>query len=793
MATLTFTAAPTTYVGSSIRRREDPRLITGRGMYVDDVAVTGCAEVVFIRSPHAHARIRAIDADRARSASGVLAVITGPDIASSMQPVPCIWTIPDMKAPTRRAIAIDKVRFVGDIVAAVVGTTEAAVRDAAELVEVDYEVLPAVTDQDAAMQADAPLLHDDVPGNVAFTWELSGGDQSVFETPEVRIPLRLVNQRLISNFMETRGVLAQWNAATRELTVWSSTQIPHLVRLELARVLGVAENTLRVIAPEVGGGFGSKQNFYPEEMLVSALSMRLNRPVKWIEGRSEHYVATTHGRAHIQDAELVGRRDGTILGLRVDTRANLGAYFSMFAPAVPTGLFGLMLCGAYRTPTISCRVNAVLTNTTTVDAYRGAGRPEATHLVERLVDMFAVEIGMDPAQVRRKNFVQPDQFPHTTATGVIYDSGDYETALDKALEMVGYAQLRQEQAAARAQGRLLGIGMSSFVEICGAGPSAILGGAGAGIGFWEAGTVRVLPTGKATVYTGSSPHGQGHETTFAQIAADHLGIAVEDIDVVHGDTAKVPFGVGTFASRSAAVGGTAVAMSARKVREKATKIAAHLLEAAEGDLELAAGVFSVRGAPGRSVAWTDVALQAFLAHRLPPGLEPGLEASTFFDPPNFTWPFGSHVCVTEVDPETGKVKILRYIAVDDCGTVINPMIADGQVHGGITQGLGQALYEGAEYDDGGQLLTGSMLDYVVPTSEQAPMYETAHTYTPSPTNLLGVKGIGEAGTIAASPAIVNSVVDALSHLGIRHLDMPLKPERVWRAIQAARHTEGRGV
>jgi carbon-monoxide dehydrogenase large subunit len=779
------TATTATYIGSSIRRREDPRLITGRATYVNDIAAVGCTEVIFVRSPHAHARIKRIDTTQASASPDVLAVVIGSDLAASMQPVPCIWTIPDMKAPTRRAITSDKVRFVGDIVAAVVAATQAAARDAAELVEVDYEVLPSVTDQDAALQAGAPQIHDDVPGNTAFTWDLSGGDQSVFDTAEVRVPLRLVNQRLVSNFMETRGVLAQWNAPTNELTVWSSTQIPHLVRLELSRVLGVPESTLRVIAPEVGGGFGSKQNFYPEEMIVAALAMRVNRPVRWIEDRAEHYVATTHGRAHVQDAELVGQRDGTILGLRVNARANLGAYFSMFAPAVPTGLFGLMLCGAYRTPTIACHVNGVLTNTTTVDAYRGAGRPEATHLVERLVDMFAVEIGMDPAEVRRKNFVRPEQFPHTTATGMTYDSGEYAVALDHALEVVGYAQLRREQAEARRQGRLLGIGLCSFVEICGAGPSAALGGAGAGIGFWEAGTVRVLPTGKATVYTGSSAHGQGHETTFAQIAADQLQLPIEDIDVVHGDTAKVPFGIGTFASRSAAVGGTAVVLSAQKVRDKAIKIAAHLLETSPDDIELAPGVFRVRGAPGRSVSWADVGLQSFLAHRLPAGLEPGLEASTFFDPPNFTWPFGTHVCVTEVDPETGQVKILRYVAVDDCGTVINPLIADGQVHGGITQGLGQALYEGAEYDDSGQLLTGSMLDYVVPTSEQTPSYETSHTYTPSPVNPLGVKGIGEAGTIAASAAVVNSVVDALAHLGVRHLDMPLRPERVWRAMHTA--------
>ena len=783
MAVMTPTATPGTYIGASIRRREDPRLMTGRATYVNDIVAPGCAQVVFVRSPHAHARIRRIDTSAAQGAADVIAVLTGADLESSMQPVPCIWTLPNMKAPTRRAITLDKARFVGDIVAAVVGASESAARDAAELVDVEYDVLPCVTDQDAALQPGAPQLHDNVPGNAAFTWDLAGGDQSVFDTAEVKVPLRLVNQRLVSNFMETRGVLAQWNALTGELTVWSSTQIPHLVRLELARVLGVPENTLRVIAPEVGGGFGAKQNFYPEEMIVAALSMRLNQPVKWIEARSEHYVATTHGRDHIQDAELVGSRDGTILGLRVDARANLGAYFSMFAPIVPTGLFGLMLCGAYRTPAISCRVTGVLTNTTTVDAYRGAGRPEATHLVERLVDMFAAEIGMDPAEVRRRNFPRPDQFPYTTATGVTYDSGDYATALDKALEAVGYQQLRQEQARARAQGRLMGIGICSFVEVCGAGPSAALGAAGAGIGFWEAGTVRVLPTGKVTVYTGSSPHGQGHETTFAQVAADQLRVPVEDIDVVHGDTAKVPFGIGTFASRSAAVGGTAVAMSAGKVRDKAVRIAAHLLEAAPEDIELESGAFSVRGAPGRSVTWSDVGLQAFLAHRLPAGMEPGLEASTFYDPSNFTWPFGTHVCVTEVDPQTGQLKVLRYVAVDDCGTVINPMIADGQVHGGITQGLGQALYEGAEYDANGQLLTGSMLDYVVATSEQAPTYETSHTFTPSPVNPLGVKGIGEAGTIAASPAVVNSVVDALSHLGVRHLDMPLKPERVWRAMQ----------
>jgi carbon-monoxide dehydrogenase large subunit len=778
------------YIGSSIKRREDPRLLTGRATYVDDLTLPDTLAVVFVRSPYAHARIKGINTVAARALPGVVTVVTGADVEGSMQPVPIIFRLLDMKAPTRRAITIDKARFVGDIVAAVVAESRAVAEDAAELVEVDYEPLPAVTNQEAAMQPGAPLLHDDVPQNTAFTWTLTGGDQSVFDAAEVKVQVRLVNQRLVSNFMETRGVLAQWQPITGELTVWTSTQIPHLVRLQLTRALSVPEHKIRVIAPEVGGGFGSKQNFYPEEMIIPVLAMRLNRPVKWIEERREHYLATTQGRDHIQDAELVGSSDGRIAGVRVTSHANLGAYFSMFAPVVPTFLFGLMLSGVYKIPSIFCQVHGVLTNTTTVDAYRGAGRPEATHLVERLVDMFAAEIGMDPVEVRRKNFIQPDEFPYTTATGVSYDSGDYEAALDKALEMAGYEQLRQEQAAARSTGRLLGIGICSFVETCGAAPSQVFGAIGAQLGGWEACTMRVLPSGKVTVYTGSSPHGQGHETTFAQITADQFGIPLEDIEIVHGDTAQVQFGIGTFASRSAAVGGTAIFLSAQKVKDKAIKIAAHLFEASADDVVLENGQFRVRGVPERSIGWNDVALQSFLAHNYPAGLEPGLDATTLFDPPNFTWPFGTHICVTEVDPETGQVQVLRYVAVDDCGNLINPMIADGQVQGGITQGLGQALYEGVEYDENGQMLTGSLLDYTVPNATQTPAYETAHTITPTPVNPLGIKGIGEAGTIAASAAVVNSVVDALSPLGIRHLDMPLKSERVWRAIQTARQQQG---
>ncbi len=777
-------------LGSAIKRREDPKLMTGASNFVDDMHVAGMVEVALVRSPHAHARIQRINMSRAQAVEGVIAVLTGADLEGVMRPVPCIWTLPDMKAPTRKAITSDKARFAGDIVAAVVATDLAVAEDAADLVQVDYEVLPAVVDQEAAMLPGAPLLHDDVPGNTAFSWKLEAGDQSVFDTAPVKARVRLVNQRLIPNSMEGRGVLAQWSPVGRDLTVWTSTQIPHLVRLQLCRVLDLPEQKVRVIAPDVGGGFGAKQNFYPEEMLTASLAIRLRRPVKWVEQRRENFVATTHGRDHIQDAEIVGQRDGTITGIRVTSRANLGAYFSMFAPAVPTGLFGLMLSGAYRLPTVSCQVYGVLTNTTTVDAYRGAGRPEAAHLVERLVDLFAAELGMDPVELRRKNFIGPGDFPYTTVTGVTYDSGNYAGALDKALEMADYRELRRRQTEARQAGRLMGIGVCSFVEICGIAPSQVLGAAGGGLGGWESSTVRVSPLGKVTVLTGSSPHGQGHETAFAQIVADEFGIPMDDVEVVHGDTAQVPLGIGTFGSRSAAVGGSALVVSARKIKDKAVKIAAHLMEAAPADVEFQDGRFQVRGVPGRSTTWSDVSLQAFLAHSFPPGLEPGLEATTFFDPSNFTWPFGTHICVTEVDPESGRVTVLRYVAVDDCGNLINPLIVDGQVHGGITQGLAQALYEGAEYDTNGQLLTGSMMEYAIPKAAQTPAFETAHTITPSPVNPLGVKGIGEAGTIAASAAVVNSVVDALAHLGVRHLDMPLKSERVWQAIQVAKAKRG---
>jgi carbon-monoxide dehydrogenase large subunit len=552
-----------------------------------------------------------------------------------------------------------------------------------------------------------------------------------------------------------------------------------------ALVTGVAEHRIRVIAPEVGGGFGSKLYLYAEELIVSALARSLNQPCKWIETRSEAYLATTHGRDHIQDIEIACTAEGVITGLKVVCYANMGAYHSLFAPGIPTILFGLMLSGQYRIPAVDCKVYGVLTNTTPVDAYRGAGRPEATHLIERIVDIVADEIHVDPAEVRRRNFVQPEQFPYTTSTGVIYDSGNYAPALDKALAIVDYAGFRQRQAAARSQGKLLGIGMSTYIEICGLAPSKILGAVGGGAGGWESAAVRVHPSGKVTVFTGSSSHGQGHETSFAQIVADDLGVAFDDVEVVHGDTHRVQMGIGTFGSRSMAVGGAAVKLATGKIVEKARKVAAHLLEVAESDLDFANGVFRVKGAPERSKTIQDVALMAFLAHNWPDGLEPGLEEQSFYDPSNFTWPFGAHIAIVEIDAETGKVQLTRYVAVDDCGNVINPLLADGQVHGGITQGAAQALFEGAIYDDQGQLLTGSMMDYTVPRASELPTYETAHTVTPSPVNPLGVKGIGEAGTIASSAAVINAVVDALAHLGVRHVDMPVRSERIWRIVQGA--------
>jgi aerobic carbon-monoxide dehydrogenase large subunit len=774
----------TQLVGSRIKRREDPRLIMGRATYVDDIQIPRMTYAAILRSPYAHARILSTNVDKAKALPGVVTVLTGADLQGKN--VPCGWTLPDMKVAPHPALAVGKVRYTGDAVAVVVAEERDIARDALDLIEVDYEPLPVVVDAEKAIQPGAPQLHEEVPQNTTFVWKVAGGDaEKAFREAEVVVKERIVNQRLIPNAIEPRGMVAQYNPGSGDLTLWTATQIPHLVRLLLSMVMGLPEQKIRVIAPEIGGGFGSKLYLYPEEVIVATLAKTTGRPVKWIEERRENYVATTHGRDHVQYVEVAAKRDGTITGLRVKCIANMGAYLSTFAPGIPTILFGLMLSGNYRIPNIFCEVTGVHTNTTLVDAYRGAGRPEATYLVERAVDLTARELGLDPAEVRRRNFVPANAFPHTTATGVTYDSGNYQPTLERALEIVGYQQLRQEQERLRKEGKYLGIGVTTYVEICGMAPSQVLGAVGAGAGGWESATVRVHPTGKVTVYSGASSHGQGHETAFAQIVGDGLGVPFEDVEVVHGDTAQVQFGIGTFGSRSAAVGGMAAVMSVNKIEEKAKKIAAFLLEAAEADLVFEGGQFFVKGTPGRGITIQQVALAAYVPHKYPTGLEPGLEATSFYDPSNFTWPFGSHVAVVEVDPETGIIKLRRYIAVDDCGRVINPLLVDGQIHGGLAQGIAQALFEEAVYDENGQLISGSLMDYAVPKADDLLNFELDRTETPSPVNALGVKGVGEAGTIASSAAIVNAVVDALAPFGVKHLDMPLKPERVWQAIQQA--------
>ncbi len=773
-----------TAIGDSIKRREDPRLITGKGTYVDDVRLVGMLHLALARSPHAHARITNVDTSAALDVEGVVGVYTGADLHEQLGSLICGWVVPDTKEVPHPPIAIDKVNTVGDVVAAVVADDPRTAADAAELVVVDYDVLDAVVDMEAGVQDGAAQIHEDAPNNIAFEWEVGGGDYDAAAAgAEVRVSERIVNQRLIPNPMEPRGVVADFNAGTNQLTVYTSTQIPHLVRLLLALVTGHPEHQIRVIAPDVGGGFGCKLYLYAEEVIAGMIAKNLGQPVKWIEGRQENFLATTHGRDHVGQMEIVGDSEGNVTGLSTDLYANMGAYLSTFAPAIPTYLFGLMLVGPYTIDNIHCKVTGVFTNTTPVDAYRGAGRPEATYLVERMMDRYAAEIGMDPAEVRRKNLIPPFEDGHEVATTVIYDSGNYEAGLDRALELVGYDDFRKEQAAAREQGRYLGIGLSTYVEICGMAPSAVAYTLGARAGVWESALVRVHPTGKVTVFSGSSGHGQGHHTTFAQLAAAELGVAVEDVEVVQGDTDKVQMGTGTFGSRSAVCGGNAIHMSIEKIQDKAKRIAANLLEAAPEDIVNENGQYFVQGAPANAKTFQEVALAAYWYESLPEGTEPGLEAVSIFDPQNFTWPFGTHIAVVEVDGDTGEVELQKYVALDDVGNVINPMIVEGMVHGGVAQGVGQALQEEAIYDDSGQLLTGSMMDYALPTAEDIPSIITDRTETPSPTNPLGVKGAGETGTIAASPAVMNAVIDALSPFGVKHMNMPAKPEKVWRAMQ----------
>src|SRR5882672_9358443 len=790
------------YVGKRIKRTEDPRLIKGLAHYVDDIGLPGTLHVAFVRSIYAHARISGIDTTEAMKAPGVVAVYTGKDIAK-VGPVPCAAALPDLKVPDYRVLATGKALFVGHPIAAVVATDKYAARDAVDLISVDYEELPPAIDVEAAAQGGA-VIHEKFGDNIAYKLTSGEGDiDAALGSADRIVTQKMVHQRLAPIAMEGRGVLARYFPGEEELTVWSSTQIPHLLRTQLAIMIGIPENKLRVITPEVGGGFGSKLNVYAEEALLGWISMQLGKPVKWIEGRRENIQATIHGRGQVGYVEIGCKKDGTITGLRYNVFADLGAYHQLLTPAIPT-LTGLMLSGAYKIPAIQMNVTGVFTNKMSTDAYRGAGRPEATYVVERAMDIVAAELKKDPVEVRRKNFPAANEFPFHTATGLDYDSGNYEAALNKAQGIIGYAALREEQKKAREEGRLLGIGVSTYVEICALGPSQAMPAGG-----WESATVRIEPTGKVTVLTGASPHGQGQETSFAQIAADELGVDLNDVTVIHGDTGVVQYGIGTFGSRATAVGGTAVLVAIQKLKEKAGKIAAHLLKVDVSSLTFAGGCYScapaatgksepvvpVGEAPAgalpkpetegkSSLTIQEVALAAHVAKDLPPDTEPGLSATYFFEPKNFTFPFGTHIVVVEIDRETGDIKFLRYVAVDDCGKVINPMLVDGQVQGGIVQSIGQALYEEVVYDAQGQLVTGSLMDYAIPRATNVPWLELDRTETPSPVNPLGVKGVGEAGTIGATPAIVGAIVDALAPFGVKHLDMPVKPEAIWRIINA---------
>jgi len=777
---------PASPIGQPLRRREDARFLTGAGQYTDDVVLPGQTFGVFVRSPYAHARIKSIDTSAAQAAPGVLAIFTGADLADAkVGGLPCGWLIHSqdgspMKEPPHPVLAQGKVRHVGDQLALVVAETLLQAKDAAELVAVDYEELPAVVDVATAAGA-APAVHDDVPGNVCYDW--SHGDKAAVDAAFARAArvtkLEFANNRLIPNAIEPRAANAQYTRHDDSYTLWVANQNPHVERLLMtAFVLGLPESRVRVIAPDVGGGFGSKIFLYPEETALVWASKRVGRPIKWTAERSESFLTDAHGRDHVTTAELAMNEQGDFLAMRVKTTANMGAYLSTFASSVPTILYATLLAGQYRTPAIHAQVTAVFTNTAPVDAYRGAGRPEATYVVERLVETAARDLGMSPVDIRRRNFIT--EFPYATPVGLTYDTGNYAAHLDRALELADVAGFAARRDQSRAAGKLRGLGYSCYIEACGLAPSNIAGALGARAGLFEAGEVRVHPTGTVTVFTGSHSHGQGHETTFAQVVAARLGIPVENVEIVHGDTGRVPFGMGTYGSRSLSVGGTAIVKAVDKVIAKGRKIAAHLLEAADTDIEFENGEFKVAGTD-RKIPFGQVALTAYVPHNYPlDKLEPGLNENAFYDPTNFTYPAGSYVCEVEVDPETGRTRIDRFTAVDDFGNIVNPMIVQGQVHGGIAQGLGQAMLEGARYDpDSGQLLTGSYMDYCMPRADDLPSYQVDHTVTPCTHNPLGVKGCGEAGAIGSPPAFINALTDAL---GVRDIAMPATPERVWRAV-----------
>ena len=782
-------------IGQSVKRVEDKRFITGKGNYTDDILLPGMTYAYIVRSPYAHANILNVETEDALAVEGVVAVFTGKDIAAAgINGVPAGWQVnfkngDTMKEPPHPLLVADKARHLGDAVAVVIATSRELARDAADLVYVDYEELDAVSDPAKAVENGAPLVHDDCPNNLAFDWEI--GDKEKTDAAMAGAhhitKLDFINQRVAPNAIEPRSAIGHYEPANDKYTLYTSSQNPHLIRLLMcAFVLGIPEHKVRVVSPDVGGGFGSKIFHYTEEALVTWASRQLGVPVKWTADRSESFLTDAHGRDHVTTAELGLDAEGNFVGLRISTVANLGAYLSTFAPAVPTYLHGTLLQGLYTTPAIHLDLKAAFTHTNAVDAYRGAGRPEATYLLERLVDLAAHEMNIDPAELRLKNFIPPfdgvNEPGYVTQVALQYDSGNYHAVLERALEMVDYKNFRKEQAKAREEGKLMGIGISTYIEACGIAPSAVVGSLGARAGLYESAQVRIQPTGKVSVYVGSHSHGQGHETTFAQVVADKFGIGLEDVEIVHGDSESVAFGMGTYGSRSLAVGGSAIVKSIEKVLEKGAKIAAHKLEASEDDLEFANGAWTVKGTD-KSISFGDVALTAYVPHDYPAGLEPGMDFSSFYDPTNFTYPFGAHIAVVEVDKETGKVTLKRFVACDDVGNVINPMIVDGQIHGGLAQGIGQALFEGVVYDDGGQMVTGSYMDYAMPRADDFPMFETDRKVTPCPHNPLGVKGAGEAGTIGSTPAVVNAVIDALSEYGVRDIQMPMTSERVWKAMQ----------
>ena len=780
-------------IGARVLRKEDRRFLTGRGRYTDDIDRPGQLYAYIVRSPEAHATIESIDVSEAMAAPGVVGIFTGADMAADgVGGLPCGWQIHSkdgspMVEPPHPPLVADRVRYVGDQVAVVVAQTKEQAREAAALVAVDYGPLPVVPNVTAARAEDAPLVWDEATGNLCYDWEVGdkAATDAAFEGADHVVSLELVNNRLIPNAIEPRCAIGEFDSATGDTTLYTTSQNPHLIRLLLgAFVMGIPEHQLRVVAPDVGGGFGSKIHHYAEEVIVTWLARKLGGAVKWTSDRSEAFMSDAHGRDHVTNISLALDADGTFKGLRVSTKANLGAYLSTFSSCVPTYLYGILFAGVYTTPAIYVEVEGIFTNTVPVDALRGAGRPEATYALERVVDVAARELGMDPVELRRKNMITVDQFPYQTPVALQYDIGDYQATLDLALEAADWAGFEARREEARGRGKLRGIGISTFLEACGIAPSAVVGSLGARAGLYETGQIRVHPTGSISVFTGTHSHGQGHETTFAQIVSDRLGVPIDQIDVVHGDSAKIPFGMGTYGSRSLAVGGSAISKAMDKVIEKGRKIAAHLMEAAVDDVEFADGAFTVKGTD-KSTTLGEVALTAYVPHNYPEGLEPGLDETAFYDPANFTFPAGTHIAEVEIDPDTGVVELIGVAASDDLGRIINPMIVEGQLHGGLAHGIGQALLEEARYDADGQLVTGSFMNYAMPRAGDLPNFQLTHNTTLCTHNPLGVKGVGEVGSIGVPPAVINAVVDALAHLGVRHLDMPATPEKVWRTIQSA--------